>query len=279
MVFKWLKWVLWPVCVVFISLTIVSCGFIFGLFDEGNGDETDSQEFYTLTMFYFYDGSETISFMKPIYFLFIPLDVNNQLYDESFDASTHAPVFLQAGTVSVDLKRGSYTILVYVDINGNGRLDPSEYYAFLGRRDFIDSIFGPDSIWVDSFIEEDGYSPSYFQFGDDFQLKPLFIISPVDGEIIFGEVIGPTHHKITTFGLSIVQNVDYVAVYVDDMWVLGNAPVNEDNSFVIEINMFGFPTGSHTLEVRGYIGTMPYDEPSAPVQASHKITINYISPF
>jgi hypothetical protein len=278
MVSKWLKWVFRPVCVVFISLSLVSCGFIFGLFDEGSGDKEDSQEFYTFTMFYFYDGSETISFVKPVFFLFIPLDTNNQFYDESFDESTHAPAFLQAGTVSVDLKRGSYTVLGYVDINGNSGLDPSEFYAFLGRRGFIDSFFGPDSIWVDSFIEEDGYSPYYFQFGDDFELKPLFIISPADGETVNGEAIGPTQHRITVFGLSIVQNVDYVTAYVDDMWVSGNALVDEDNSFVSQINLFGYSTGSHKLEIRGYIGTMPSGEPSAPVQASHNITINYFSP-
>jgi hypothetical protein len=62
------------------------------------------------------------------------------------------------------------------------------------------------------------------------------------------------------------------------MWVSGNTLVNEDDSFVAQINLFGFSTSLHTLEIRGYIGTMPSGEPSAPVQASHKITINYVSP-
>jgi hypothetical protein len=248
------------------------------VFDDGSSDEQDSQEFYTLTMFYRYDGLETISFTKPLFFLFIPLDEDNQFKNESFDESVYAPAFLPAGTVSVDLNRGSYTVLGYVDINGNSGLDPSEVYAFLGRRSFIDSIFGPDSIWVDSLIEDDGFSPNYFQFGDDFQLQSLFIISPGEGETVYGERISPTQHSITVFGLSIVQNVDYVAAYVDDLWIGGNTLVDSDNAFVSQINLFSISTGSHTLEIRGYIGTMPSGEPGAPVQASHKITINYVSP-
>jgi hypothetical protein len=261
--------------VLWLSLVIPSCGFITGLFDEdGDGDVPSV---YTVSMAYDATGLG-ISSSRPLIFVFFPLYDGEKITDESFDAAAAAPAFIERGFVTLELQEGPYTVVAFVDGSNygepNGELDPGEQYEFLDDRDVVKGLRYPTAYYVDASIE--GSMP-IFVVEAPYSMPDIVVLFPEDGETLSGANEEWGVGFIASFGFTVNKSLDYVAAYVDDSWRV-NGLIGEDHSYEVMIDMGPYPSHTYVLEIRGYSGSMPVDEPSDYEKVSTSVSFSYLAP-
>jgi hypothetical protein len=234
------------------ALLIPSCGFIIGSFgDENENGEPDGV--YTLRMRYNYSGYATVDHTSPLIFLFIPLNENNELEEDSFLQAQPAVAFIPSGIVTLDLEEGPYTVLGYIDSNNNSDLDMGEVYAFFYMKDLVSTFRNPDYIWVYSHIDEDA---PCFEMGSGYTMQGFYVLFPENNETLYGKAVDDEIHFIYIAGLSMTDNIDYVAMYINGApAVPPSMQVQGQEAWVIPINMYGYPSSSFTpyeLRVEAY---------------------------
>jgi hypothetical protein len=238
------------------ALLLPSCGFI-AEFMGGDEEEEkqDSNGEYTFQLRYNYLGTSTIDYSNPLLFLFIPLNKNNELEEDSFERAEVAVAFIPYGIVTLDLAEGSYSILAYIDSNGNSDLDVGEEYSFYYRRDLVSTFRSPDFIWVDSYAAD--WVP-YFEMGSDYTMKGFFLLVPEEFETLYGDDVDVDKHFIYVMGLPITDTIYILNIYIIDQFSTvypADPPfmqVEGLESWVIPINMFNFGSGTYTLHIDGF---------------------------
>ena len=254
-----------------LSLVIPSCGFFTGLFDGAGEKEVSSS--VTLSMGYDATGLG-ISSWKPLIFVFFPLYDGEKITDDSFDAAATAPAFTERGFVNLQLQEGPYTILAYVDSSNKGELDPGEQYEFFDDKNVVEGLRYPTVCYVDASIE--GSMPVFYVEAP-YSMPDIVVLFPEDGATLSGANEEWGVGFIPSFGFMVNKYIDYVAAYVGGSWQV-NAPVGEDESYEVTIDMSTYPTATYVLEIRGYAGSMPVGEPSGYEEGYTSISFSYLAP-
>jgi hypothetical protein len=233
-----------PFVMVLIGLFLPSCGFIGLLFD--GDDEDKSPKYYDIKINYNYLGGKLVTENTPLIMLLIPLDSNMQFTDEGFDNATVVRNNFEPGVTTVlSLEGGPYAILGFIDDEpfgiGDGQVNMGEVYSFYDMRQFVDSIPQPDHIWVDSYNEDHTY---YFEMDDSFIMDGFLLISPRQGDTMYGDGIGYIH----AVGFQIDPTIEKIEILVDSS-PQGTFPVEQE---IFPVNMSTFGTGPHSLDIIGY---------------------------
>jgi hypothetical protein len=246
-----------PLLLVSLFVLFPSCGFITVLFD--NNDEEDFGRSYQVQMSYRYLGGFPISPSNKIYFLFVPLNENNEFEEGSFDQAEARWSAVPMGVVPIDLKRGTYSVLGYVDANGNNELNMFEAYAFFFRLDLATAFRNPNYFWVDSSIEN---NPPYFEMDDFHVMRGVMLFVPENGETLIGQDQGGTH-LIPLVGITIESKIDNVQVYVDGAPVGIPVSVSGDDAWSFPVDMFPRTDGWYNVWVDGFDGGLFVDSSGA----------------
>jgi hypothetical protein len=244
-----------------------SCGFFTGLFEEEGSSSV------ILSMGYDAAGLG-ISFWKPLIFVFFPLYDGEKITDESFRSVSAAPAFVERGFVTLELQEGPYTAVAFVDASNNGELDPGEQYDFLDDKDVVKGLRHPTAYHVDASI---GNQMPVFYVEAPFSMPDVVVLFPEDGETLSGASEEWGVGFIPSFGFTANRYIDYVAAYVGGSWKV-NAPVGEDDSYEVTIDMSTYPSATYVLEIRGYRGSMPVDEPIDSVEGATSVSFSYLAP-
>ena len=246
-----------PFLILLSGLLFPSCGFI-GLLFDGNGDGENSK-LYTLQMSYNYWGfPDNISTFSPLVFLFIPLNDENAFEENIFDNAFYVPTFIPEGVVIVEgLEKGPYAVLGYIDEQPfgfpDGQLNMNEVYAFYNMRDFVGSVPYPDYIMVDSSLET--WTP-HFELNDSFFMDGFVVLSPREGDTVYGEGSGYIH----VAGLNFEPMIRTIEIKIDAI-SQGTFPANQE---IFPVNMSIYSDGPHILEIIAYDEFMtpfPFDQP------------------
>jgi hypothetical protein len=257
-----------PFVMVLAVLVFPSCGFIGLLFDGDNDD--GGERYYDVQISYNYSGARVISEDSPLILLLIPLDSNMQFNDEAFDNATAIPNNFSPGVATLlSVESGPYAMLGFIDEQPFGARDSQvnmgEVYAFYDMKEFVDSISAPDYIMVDSGIET--YTP-HFELDDSYFMDGFLILSPREGDTLYGEGIG----YINAVGFTVDPTIETIEVVVDT-FSQGSFPAEQE---VFPVNMTTYGTGPHTLELNAYSssGQIFYDQP--PINTP--VNFDYVAP-
>ena len=233
-----------PFLMVVAGLFLPSCGF-FGLLFDGDDDDK-SPKYYDIKISYDYFGGRSVNENTPLIMLLIPLDSNQQFTDEGFDNATVVRNNFSPGVATVlSLEEGAYAILGFIDDEpfgiGDGQINMGEVYSFYYMRQFVDSVPQPDHIWVDSYNEEHTY---YFEMDDSYTMDGFLLLSPRQGDTVYGEGIG----YIYAAGFRIEPTIEKIEIVVDT-FSQGFFPADQE---LFHVNMSTFGTGSYSLDIIGY---------------------------
>jgi hypothetical protein len=250
-------------------LFLPSCGF-FGLLFDGDDDEKNPK-YYDIKISYNYFGARMVTENTPLMMLLIPLDSSMQFTDEGFDNATVVRNNFSPGVATVlSLEGGAYAILGFIDDEpfgiGDGQINMGEVYSFYYMRQFVDSVPQPDHIWVDSYNEEHTY---YFEMDDSYIMDGFLLLSPRQGDTMYGEGIG----YIYAVGLQIEPTIETIDIFVDSS-PQGSFPADQE---IFYVNMSTFGTGTHSLEIFAYdyLGTqIPFDQ--SPLNLP--VNFDYVAP-
>ena len=262
-------WRLIPFLILLSGLLFPSCGFIGLLFD--GDDEGDNIKYYDLTMSYNYSGGRMVSTTSPMVLVFIPLDENYQFTDDGFNKATYMPNFISPGVAIVPgLEKGPYAVLGYVDEqpfgSPDGQLNMNEVYAFYYMRDFVGSVPNPDYIMVDSSLET--WIP-HFELNDSFFMDGFVVLSPREGETVYGEGSGYIH----VAGLNFEPMIRTIGIEVNGS-PQGTFPADQE---IFLVNMSIYPSGTCSLEIIAYdkyLNTVVFDYPPQNIP----VNFNYVAP-
>jgi hypothetical protein len=215
-----------------------------------------------------------ISPWSPLIFVFFPLFDGEKITDESFQAASAVTAFAERGFVTLELQEGPYTVVAFVDGYNNGELDPGEQYEFLDDKDVVKGLRYPTAYYVDASI---GNPMPVFFVEALYYMPDIAVLFPEEGETLSGANEEWGIGFIPSFGFAVSRYIDYVAAYVDGSW-RANAPVREDDSYEVMIDMSPYATATHVLEIRGYRGSMPVGEPIDYVEGTTSVSFSYLAP-
>ena len=258
-----------PFVIVLVGLLLPSCGFLGLLFD--GDDEDKSPKYYDINISYNYFGARSVTENTPLMMLLIPLDSSMQFTDEGFEKATMVRNNFSPGVATVlSLEGGAYAILGFIDEEpfgiGDGQLNMGEVYSLFYMRQFVDSIPQPDHIWVDSYNEEHTY---YFEMDDSYIMDGFLLLSPRQGDTMYGEGIG----YIYAVGLQIEPTIEKIEIFVDSS-PQGSFPADQE---IFHVNMSTFGTGPHTLEIFAYDyldNPITFDQPPSNLP----VNFDYVAP-
>jgi hypothetical protein len=110
-----------------------------------------------------------------------------------------------------------------------------------------------------------------------YSMPDIVVLFPEEGETLSGANEEWGIGFIPSFGFTVNKYIDYVAAYVGGSW-RANAPIGEDDSYEVTIDMSTRPSATYVLEIRGYMGSMPVGEPSGYEEGYTSVSFSYLAP-
>jgi hypothetical protein len=168
------------------------------------------------------------------------------------------------------LEKGPYAVLGYIDEqpfgSPDGQLNMDEVYAFYDMRDFVGSVPQPDYIMVDSSLET--WTP-HFELDDSFFMDGFVVLSPREGETVYGEGSGYIH----VAGLNFEPMIRTIEIIIDGS-PQGTFLADQE---LYPVNMSIYPSGTRSLDIIAYnesIVQIFFDQPPLNIPVS----FNYVAP-
>lgn len=199
-------------------LSFTSCGFINGLLDGMSGNGLKNPV-YTLSVDYEYHGGAAVGIGSPIIFWVMPLDSNGEVQDDPNDPDgsplrKELYAYEPYGTITSDIERGDYALLVFADDNGDGSLNLGDTYVVYDGRSIADSSLDRIEILGNRFV--------YVWFDDSYTWHAVFIREPQEYQIVY--------ESFWSHGGFFGDEISEVAVQVDNgSWF--PASVDHENGY------------------------------------------------